>query len=97
MIIKIQSISGVITNSSSEVFCTIIGDDIKYIYEILQPLFTGNDIDLYPYVYYNEEEQNVEVSLPYEFTNACNFYRAGLEAILDSQCSCNHYKIKYEY
>ena len=37
--IKIQSISDIITNSSSEVFCTITGKDIEAIAELLKPLF----------------------------------------------------------
>ena len=37
--INIQSFSDVITNSSSEIFCTISGADLDAIYELLKPLF----------------------------------------------------------
>lgn len=46
--INVQSISDIITNSSSEVFCTITGKDTKSIYETLSPLFNG-DADFVPF------------------------------------------------
>lgn len=52
--INIQSISDIITNSSSEVFCTITGKDTKSIYETLSPLFNG-DADFAPFLEYWEE------------------------------------------
>lgn len=38
-LIPIQSFSDIITNSSSEIFCTISGADLDAIYELLKPLF----------------------------------------------------------
>ena len=46
--INIQSFSDVITNSSSEIFCTITGDDLKAIYDLLKPILPGRDSDLEP-------------------------------------------------
>lgn len=48
--INIQSVSDIITNSSSEVFCTITGKDTKSIYETLSPLFKG-DHDYAPFFF----------------------------------------------
>jgi hypothetical protein len=68
--INIQSFSDVITNSSSEIFCTISGDDLVGIYELLEPLLPGYD-------------------------SPTEFYKAGLEAILDKYFKDN-YTIEYE-
>lgn len=38
----IQSFSDVVTNSSSEIFCTITGNDLDSIYELLKPLFPSS-------------------------------------------------------
>ena len=48
IVIKIQSISDIITNSSSEVFCTITSKDVKAIYQVLEPFFPGNDDEFDP-------------------------------------------------
>lgn len=40
--IPVQSISDLITNSSSEIFCTITGNDLDSIYELLKPLFPSS-------------------------------------------------------
>ena len=43
IVINIQTISDIITNSSSEVFCTITGKDVEAIYQMLKPFFPGDD------------------------------------------------------
>jgi len=99
--IKVQSINNLITNSSSEVFCTITGQDIQAIYEILKPLFTEWDPELYPYIsLYEENEWNdgspalIRIDLPYGYSGVEEFYKEGLPAILDKYLG-GHYTIKY--
>ena len=99
--IKVQSINNLITNSSSEVFCTITGQDIQAIYEILKPLFTEWDPELYPYIsLYEENEWNdgspalISIHLPYGYSGVEEFYKEGLPAILDKYLG-GHYTIKY--
>lgn len=111
--IKIQSISDIITNSSSEVFCRIESDDyLNEIYELLSPLFPSDDPEIYPAIsevipseeWYGKEEELknlpdkwLEIELPYGMSESYKFYKAGLEAILDSKFK-NKYKIvRYEY
>lgn len=90
--INIQSFSDVITNSSSEIFCTITGDNTEAIYDLLKQLFPGCDSDLEPVLY--EGDNSVSLWLPYgEY--AVEFYKAGLEAVLDKYFKDN-YKIEYE-
>jgi hypothetical protein len=86
--IKIQSISDIITNSSSEVFCTITGKDTKSIYETLFPLFNG-DHDYAPFLEYWEEgaydedtPEMVQLHFPYSCSGVTEFYKAGMEALL---------------
>ena len=53
--INIQTVSDIITNSSSEVFCTITGQDIKAIKDIIIPLFPNTDSEMGPVAYLKEE------------------------------------------
>ena len=88
--INIQSFSDVITNSSSEIFCTITGDDLKAIYDLLKPILPGRDSDLEPTLHM--EDNIITLWLPYgEY--AVEFYKEGLEAILDKYFKDN-YKIE---
>jgi hypothetical protein len=100
--IKIQSISDIITNSSSEVFCTITGEDVKSIYEILSPLFKG-DPDSSPFLSYwkeNEYDEDtpemIQLNIPYSCSGVCEFYKAGMEAVLDKYVWDKNYQIEYE-
>lgn len=90
--INIQSFSDVITNSSSEIFCTITGNDLKAIYDLLKPILPGRDSDLEPTLHM--EENAITLWLPYG-DSPTEFYKAGLEAILDKYFKDN-YKIEYE-
>lgn len=47
MNILVQSVSDLITNSSSEIFCTITGDDLKAIYDLLKPILPGRAYSTY--------------------------------------------------
>ena len=99
IIIKIQSISDIITNSSSEVFCTITGKNIEAIAELLKPLFSEHDPDLYPCMdFYDEGHPGlIQISLPYGYDGITEFYRSGLEAILDQTIGENNYDIDYDF
>lgn len=84
---NILSISDVITNSSSEVFCTITHKDkevLQEIYEALTHLMSSACYDEYhPSVSYDDKEGDLEVWLPYHLSDFEEFFKAGLEAILD--------------
>lgn len=104
IVVKVQSISDIITNSSSEVFCTITGKDIEAIAELLKPLFSEHDPDLYPCMdFYDEDEWDeghpglIQISLPYGYDGITEFYRSGLEAILDQTIGENNYDIDYDF
>lgn len=93
---NILSISDVITNSSSEVFCTIHHKDnevLEEIYEALLHLMSSECYDeYYPSVQHNEGD--LEVWMPYHLMDFEEFFRAGLEAILDKHFK--DYTITYE-
>lgn len=100
--VKIQSVSDIITNSSSEVFCTITGKDTKSIYEILSPLFKG-DPELAPYLDYWEENEYdkgapemIHLNIPYSCSEVSEFYKAGIEALLTKYFGEGNYEIDYE-
>ena len=99
---NIQSVSDIITNSSSEVFCTITGKDTKSIYEVLSPLFKG-DPDYAPFLEYWEEgeydedtPEMVQLNIPYSCSGVTEFYKAGMEALLDKYFGEGNYEISYE-
>lgn len=93
--IKIQSFSDIITNSSSEVFCRISSDLFqKEILKLLKSLLPGQDSDLEPTVTVFDDA--VEVSLPVDMYEQKEFYKAGIEAILEKYFSSEMYEILYE-
>ena len=47
LVIPVQTVSDLITNSSSEIFCTITGDDLKAIYDLLKPILPGRAYPTY--------------------------------------------------
>lgn len=54
---RIQSISDIITNSSSEVFCRICSqDDLDQIYSILKNIFPDNEYEVTPVVTLTDRE-----------------------------------------
>lgn len=96
--IQIQSVSDIITNSSSEVFCTITsGNFINEIHELLKPLFGNDDFydDINPGM--SLDGNCIEISMPYGMSNVEEFYKAGLKAILDIHIGEENYSIEYEY
>ncbi len=94
--IKIQSISDIITNSSSEVFCTITGPDVEIIKELVFPLFPNKDEEMGPTAFYNKDTNSIEINMPYGIEGFEEFLRLGLEAYLDKYLG-GHYNIKYEF
>jgi hypothetical protein len=94
--INIQTVSDIITNSSSEVFCTIKGQDIKAIKDIIIPLFPNTDSEMGPVAYLNEEYSCIVIEIPYGLDGVTNFYKEGLEAILDKYLG-GRYNIEYEW
>ena len=94
--INIQTVSDIITNSSSEVFCTIKGQDIKAIKDIIIPLFPNTDSEIGPIAYLNEVYSCIVIEIPYGLDGVTDFYKEGLEAILDKYLE-GHYNIEYEW
>ena len=98
IILKIQSLSDIITNSSSEVFCSINSNDpeIKLqIFALMKNLFPGSDSDMELTVDIHDEA--IEVWLPYyTTTTSFTFYEAGIEAILNERFGKGNYTIDYE-
>lgn len=109
--IPIQSVSDLITNSSSEVFCRISSEDyLSEIWDLLAPIFTSDDSELAPEIVerYLEDEKEylsveeikslpyrwIEVEFPYCMSEAKEFYKAGLEAILSKNFG-EDYEITY--
>lgn len=93
--IKIQSISDIITNSSSEVFCKITGDNLGEIWDILQPLFPGTESEFEPVLRYYEDNEwyegvpeHIVLEFPYGLESVSEFYKAGLDAMLKA-LNCN--------
>jgi hypothetical protein len=99
--IKIQSFGDVITNSSSEVFCTIHSDRLNEIVEILIPLFPNKDSEMGPTLHVYEEGWEdsrpcISIDFPYGMEGYEEFYRKGLTAILDQFFGSENYTITYE-
>lgn len=95
IILKIQSLSDIITNSSSEVFCSINSNDPeikKQIFDLMKNLFPGSDSDMEPTVDIYDEA--IEVWLPYN-TTSLTFYEAGIEAVLNERFGKENYTIDY--
>lgn len=73
--IPVQSVSDLITNSSSEVFCRISSEKyLDEIWELLSPLFNSSDPELYPRIIecnLEEEKESLTVEeikeLPYKW------------------------------
>lgn len=83
IVLNIQSISDVITNSSSELFCTIIcNNNSEAISDLLSRIFKGDDAEFEPTLF-TYDDDTIEVWLPYDYFGLTEFFREGLIAILD--------------
>ena len=93
--VKVQSFSDIITNSSSEIFCTISSNEASAIKEIFDSLFRYNDdSEMGPTVEYNSEDNTVDIWLPYDMYSVQEFFKFGIEAVLNNKFK-NKYNIKY--
>lgn len=106
--IKIQSLSNIITNSSSEVFCIIESDKyLETIYDIISEALDNNDIDYGPVCnldyksdydsdYYKDySDKWISISVPYGWTGS-NFYKLAIPLVLNEIIGENNYKITYD-
>lgn len=106
--IKIQSISDIITNSSSETFCRIYSkDQIEEIYEALKSVLPGNDSDYEPVISLDKldepeelleeispEDKYVRLELPYSVWCPA-FFKYGIEELLKEKFPNSTYTIIY--
>lgn len=107
--IKIQSFSDVITNSSSELFCTIFSDNhLNDIYKFLKNIITdrydgesismclrGKETEDYLDKYKDYPDTWIEVDVPYDYSNILEVLQVGLEAMLENKFK-DEYKIVFE-
>ena len=107
--IPVQSISDIITNSSSELFCIIGSDDLYPIYELLKTLFKEDDSEIEPSIYWIDSETEssladfgdikpcprIEIWIPYDYCNLTTFLEAGLTALLNQKFGNGSYTIKF--
>lgn len=92
--IKVQSISDIITNSSSELFCTITSDNFEEdIKSLLRRLFKSDNCDLEPSI--SCYDNAIEVWIPYDYADLSEFFKEGIVAILDKYFK-DMYKINWD-
>lgn len=93
---KILSISDLITNSSSEVFCYIRHLDpqvTQEIFDVFNDIFGYNqEYEITPVVDRTSDNE-VTIDIPYCLANYAEFFKAGIEAIMKE--SFTDYKIIY--
>lgn len=95
--IKIHSISGIITNSSSEVFCVIYSEDIRKVEEVLREVvdkYGYSDPEYDPSIYVNEENSSIEIQIPYSYSPV--FLKYGIEGLLNTTIGKDNYSIDYD-
>ena len=86
----IKSISDLITNSSSEVFCIISHPDKEILDQIhtdLYEIFDGwraeLEQDVYVHSFDTEKDSKVEIEMPYNKNEYIDFYQGGIERFLE--------------
>ena len=106
IIIPIQSISDVITNSSSELFCTIFSnkhlDDIyKFFREYIGVGYYDESLSIY--LKHKDEDDDyykdypddwIEMYIPYDYCNVSDILQVGLKAVLENKFK-DGYKIVF--
>lgn len=102
--IKIQSLSDLITNSSSEVFCRIFSDRLEEVVAILSPLFPNQDSEMGPTLSYwkqgewdEDSPSFISIEFPLGVEGYEEFYKKGLEATLNQFFGSENYTITYEH
>ena len=106
--INIQSFSDIITNSSSELFCSVYGNDqinIDELKSILETIFVCDYDEGYiakrDYEYDSKTGEEIgckpylEVMLGYHNGISDEYLRATLELYLDSKIGSGNYKIEF--
>lgn len=109
VIIPVQSMSDVITNSSSELFCTIFSNEyLNDIYEFFKE-YIGvgySDESLSIYLEHKDEycdeecfkdypDNWIEIHMPYDYCNVSDILKVGLKAILENKFK-DGYKIVFD-
>lgn len=90
--IPLQSISDIITNSSSETFCYITSDNrLDAIYDMIEDLGISTDYDSDHISASIEEEGNrfIQIDVPYCLYEYYDIISAGIRAILDLKMNIN--------
>lgn len=110
--IKIQSISDIITNSSSETFCRISSEkDLLQIYEFLREIFPETwDSEMEPYVWLGKDDYeeitdediencegvSIHIDIPYSMNGMCNLLEHGLAPMLEDKFPNSNFEISYD-
>lgn len=98
MKIYIQSISDIITNSSSEVFCRITSENnLNEIYEFLKEIFPQDDYEMDIVIDYYDpaDEPYIDIDIPYHMEGICTLLEHGLSPMLQDKFPNSEFKIKY--
>ena len=99
MKIYIQSISDIITNSSSEVFCKITSENnLNEIYEFLREIFPEDDYEMNPVVDYYDinDDPHIDIDIPEHMEGMCNLLEHGLSPMLKDKFPNSEFKIEYD-
>lgn len=98
--IPIQSFGDIITNSSSETFCTITSDEkLNDIFDALTTTIGSkrySEDNIYVYKNFDEEtnKEYIMIDIPYDAFNYSDLIGIGIEAFLDKHFK-DQYKLKY--
>lgn len=96
----IQSFIDIITNSSSETFCTITSDEkLDEICEVLKAIidsegYSEDNVCFYRRTDNDTGKEYISIDIPYDIFNYIDFIKVGIEAILDKGFKDN-YVIQY--
>ena len=99
--IPIQSFGDIITNSSSETFCTITSDEkLDEIYNALKAIigedgYSEDNISFHRETDEETNEEYIRIDIPYDVLDYSDLIGAGIEAILDKRFK-GKYIIKIE-
>lgn len=98
--IPIQSFGDIITNSSSETFCTITSDEkLDDILKALKVIigsegYSEDNLCIYKETDEETNEDYLRIDIPYDASNYIDLIGAGIEAILDKRFK-DKYSIRY--
>lgn len=98
--IPIQSFGDIITNSSSETFCTITSDEkLDDIFKALKAIigsegYSEDNLCVYKETDKETNKEYITINIPYDASNYIDLVREGIEAILDKGFK-DKYNIRY--